>query len=153
MLPAAVLTATLTPYSVGLEWLKVRFDLVDRVVERSADRLVSVKAVTAAEEYLGDHFPGFPILPGVMMLECLIQAGRELVAGEPGCPAFGGDRPLVLEDVRNVRYGNMVKPGQSLHVEVQLRKHDGDAFELQGTGKVEGQVAVQGRFRLAPMPQ
>ncbi len=131
----------------------MRFDLVDRVVERSEDRLVSVKAVTAAEEYLGDHFPGFPILPGVMMLECLVQAGRELVTGNAAGDPSGAGVPLVLAEVRNVRYGNMVRPGQTLHVEVTLRKQTGEGWDLQGTGKVDGQVAVQGRFRLAPMPQ
>ena len=123
----------------------MRFQLVDRVVERSADRLVSVKAVTAAEEYLGDHFPGFPVLPGVMMLEALVQAARELVTdgGETG--------PLVVGDVRNVKYGNMVRPGQTLQVEVTLRGRDEAGFDFQGTGTVEGSIAVQGRFRLVPL--
>lgn len=123
----------------------MRFQLVDRVLERSADRLVSVKAVTAAEEYLGDHFPGFPVLPGVMMLEALVQAARELVSdgGEQG--------PLVAAEVRNVKYGNMVRPGQTLQVEVTLRGRDEAGYDFQGTGTVDGLVAVQGRFRLAPL--
>ncbi len=125
----------------------MRFELIDRIVDRQADSLTGIKTVTAAEEYLADHFPGFPVLPGVMMLEAMVQAGRLFVAGSDEQP--GG--PLVVTRVRNVRYGNMVRPGQALEVKVSLRKQDETGFEFQGEGKVEGQLAVQGRFRLEPL--
>jgi 3-hydroxyacyl-[acyl-carrier-protein] dehydratase len=138
------------------EVVTVRFVLIDRVLERQPDRLVAIKNVTAAEEYLGDHFPGFPVLPGVMMLEALVQAGRTLLAGIDPAP----ERPLVLAEVRNIRYGNMVRPGQSLRVEVSLKsggKPGGDGgepgWEFTGTGTVDGQVAVQGRFTLKPLAE
>jgi 3-hydroxyacyl-[acyl-carrier-protein] dehydratase len=124
----------------------VRFELIDQILERHPDRLTAVKNVTAAEEYLGDHFPGFPVLPGVLMLEAMVQAARQLAQPQPG------PQPLVLAEVRNVRYGNMVRPGQSLKVEVELRGHDERGFEFAGVGRVDGQVAVQGRFRLAAPP-
>jgi 3-hydroxyacyl-[acyl-carrier-protein] dehydratase len=128
----------------------LRFELIDRVLERQADRLTAMKMVSHAEEYLADHFPGFAVLPGVMMLETLAQAARLLV-GE-------GDDPrviaLVLSEVRNLKYGNMVRPGQALTVEVTLRqRHEDGSFEFQGVGKVAEQIAVQGRFRLAPLEQ
>lgn len=126
----------------------MRFNLIDRVLERAADRVVAVKCVTAAEEYLDDHFPGFPVLPGVMMLEALVQAGRLLV-GEAGGAASGV--PLVVTGVRNVRYSSMVRPGESLRVDVRLRGVDGDAWDLEGIGTVDDQTAVQGRFRLTPL--
>ncbi len=140
----------------------MRFELIDRVVERHPDRLVAVKSVTSAEEYLGDHFPGFPVLPGVMMLEALVQAGRLLLAGDAPAdptsryPASAGHPtptadPLVLTEVRNVRYGSMVRPGETLRVEVTLTGREGDAWTFTGTGDVSGQLAVQGRFRLAPL--
>lgn len=123
----------------------MRFDLIDRVLEQTADRLVAVKNVTSAEEYLQDHFPSFPVLPGVMMLETLVQAARTLLAGDS---RIVNDEPLVLAQVRNVRYGNMVRPGQSLVVEVTIRGTDDLGWEMMGVGKVDGQVAVQGRFRM-----
>ena len=143
-------TAAKAAWNTGL-----RFELVDRVLERTAERIVTIKSVTSAEEYLADHFPDFPVLPGVMMLEAMVQAGRLLAAGpEGGADPRSCDtgQPLMLAQVRNVRYGNMVRPGQSLTVEVTVRgRTDDGSVDLQGTGSVDGQVAVQGRFTLAPM--
>ncbi|MEX0774328.1 MAG: hypothetical protein WD042_01300 [Phycisphaeraceae bacterium] len=126
----------------------MKFDLIDRIVEQDDDHLTAVKSVSAAEEYLADHFPGFPVLPGVMMLETLVQAARRLLEARRGPAA----PPLVLAQVRNVRYGNMVRPGQSLRVQVTLRGGDDQAgYDLAGVGSVDDQVAVQGRFTLKPL--
>ena len=125
----------------------MKFDLIDRVTQRDDTSLSAVKNVSAAEEYLGDHFPGFPILPGVMMLETLVQAARQFAAGADNPPTT----PLVISEVRNVRYGGMVRPGQTLDVTVTLRKRDGHDYAFQGVGKVGEQIAVQGRFSLQPL--
>lgn len=143
----------------------MRFELIDRVVERGPSHLVAVKSVTVAEEYLADHFPGFPVLPGVLMLEALAQAGRrfilddaadtqETTPGEKNVPvraAHAGPGRLVITEVKNVRYGNMVRPGQSLRVHVTLRGQSDGAYEFDGAGTVDDQPAVQGRFTLAEM--
>lgn len=123
----------------------MRFELIDAVVERAEGRLTAVKSVTAAEEYLADHFPTFPVLPGVMMMEAMVQAARALLAGE------GSARPWVLAEVRNVRYGNMVRPGQQLRITVERLKSEGDRVTFQGRGTVDDQPAVQGRFVLRPV--
>ena len=132
----------------------MRFKLIDQVVEREPDRLVAVKNVSLAEEYLADHFPEFPVLPGVMMLEALVQAARELIGsttdGQPSEAQIEAG-PFVLAQVRNIRYGNMVRPGQCLQVEVVLRRQIDGEWEFDGVGRVDEQVAVQGRFRLAPL--
>ncbi len=131
----------------------MKFELIDRVIEQGSDRIVALKNVSSAEEYLADHFPSFPVLPGVMMLETLVQAARLMLATHAKA---AGNQPLVLAEVRNIRYGNMVRPGQSLRVEVTLRGESrGDtgipAWDLNGVGKVDDQVAVQGRFFLTPL--
>ncbi len=126
----------------------MKFFLIDRVIEQTDDSIVAIKALTNAEEYLDDHFPGFPVMPGVMMLETLVQAARRLIRDADGPTSPG---PLVLSQARNIRYAAMVRPGQTLRVEVKLRKrHEDGTLDFQATGSVEDEVAVQGRFSLAP---
>lgn len=127
----------------------MRFDLVDRVLERSSRRIVAIKNVTAAEEYLADHFPSFPVLPGVLMLEAMVQAARNLADAPPSSP------PLVLGGVRALKYGRFVRPGETIRVEVDLVKREGDAAEFRGQVLLPDpsgtdSVAASGRFTLRP---
>lgn len=130
----------------------MHFRLIDTVLERAADRAVAIKNVTAAEEYLGDHFPGFPVLPGVFMVEAMVQAAREVLTVR-GQPRF------VLGGVKALRYGSFVRPGEALRVEVQVDKvlEDGSvSFRGQGVVLRHGQdappdTAVSGRFTMRPL--
>lgn len=133
----------------------MHFDLVDRVLELSGERIVALKQVSLAEEYLQDHFATFPVLPGVMMLEAMVQAGRRLV--ESRDPAAAAGMPLVLGKVRALKYGRFVKPGSALRVEVTLGKTGDGEWDLRGEGTViepgmtpgaPGPTAVSGRFTL-----
>jgi 3-hydroxyacyl-[acyl-carrier-protein] dehydratase len=128
----------------------MKFDLVDQVLEQSENHIVTIKQVSQAEEYLGDHFPGFPILPGVLMLESMVQAASRLCSKS-------GER-LVLGEVKAVKYGAMVRPGNRLRVEVSITKESPDgSFACKGTGTVlkndteETQTAVAGRFTIRPV--
>lgn len=127
----------------------MRFELVDKVLEVSATRIVAVKAVALSEEYLADHFPTFPILPGVLMLEAMVQAARKLAEGAGG----GEERPLVLGRVRTLKFGQFVPPGSVLRLEVDLAKREGDSWDFRGQALLEGEtpeVAASGRFVLRP---
>jgi 3-hydroxyacyl-[acyl-carrier-protein] dehydratase len=152
----------------------MHFSLIDRVLEHSVgqsdrpDRLVAIKHVSAAEEYLQDHFATFPVLPGVLMLEAMVQAARELLVRTE--PRFAGDAARsqprwVLGKVRALKYGTFVPPGSTLRVEVERLKSDDrgqtGAVEFKGVGKVihpgsagwgtdpsEAATAVSGRFAL-----
>ena len=95
----------------------MHFALIDCILSRTPDSLVAIKHVSLAEEYLQDHFPGFPILPGVLMLEAMVQAGRELVRAHPQA-----DGRVVLGQVRALKYGTFVKPGRTIRIEVSLLK-------------------------------
>ena len=127
----------------------MRFSLVDQVLEQSKDRLVCVRALSSGEEYLRDHFEGFPVMPGVLMLEAMVQASVMLLREkDERCGTW------VLGSARGVRYSNMVRPGQVLRIEVVLRSFEPDQAELQGSGIVldpgesEGAQAVTGRLTL-----
>ena len=130
----------------------MHFDLIDGVLERSDDRIVVVKQVSQAEEYLKEHFPGFAVLPGVMMVETMVQAARRLMA-DRGVPR------LVLGEVRALKFGAMVRPGEALEVEVTVKGPDDDGqFTCRGTGKVRrsdgvtaSETAASGRFTMRPL--
>jgi len=130
----------------------VHFELIDRVLEQTPDRIVTLKQVTAAEEYLQDHFPTFPVLPGVLMLEAMVQAARRLADAS-------GRRRYVLGKVRALKYGRFVKPGAGLRVEVTMGKNpDNGSLDFRGEARLvepgntlpaaDLPVAVSGRFTL-----
>lgn len=130
----------------------MRFRHIDAVLEQSDDRIVAVKNVTLAEEYLADHFPSFPVLPGVFMLEALVQAARRLCPAAP--PRF------VLGGVKALRYGTFVSPGEALRLEVVRQKvDDAGVITFKGEGRVvtpgtdpgEADTAVSGRFTMRPV--
>jgi 3-hydroxyacyl-[acyl-carrier-protein] dehydratase len=123
----------------------VKFNLIDRIEHLSAERVVGVKYVSLAEEYLADHFPTFPVLPGVMMLEAITQAAGWLLHHRT---AFGKSM-AVLKDARNVKYGTFVAPGQALRVEVDFARQTDAGASFKAAGYVADAVAVQARVELA----
>ena len=132
----------------------MKFNLLDKVIEQTPERVVAIKQVSLAEEYLADHFPTFPILPGVMMLEAMVQAARVMLTDR-------SPTPLVLGQVKALKYGSMVRPGEALVVEVTLSKElSGGCYQCRGTGTVrrnggeetaDGETAVSGRFTMRPI--
>lgn len=135
----------------------MKFQLIDAILEQTSDRIVAVKNVSAAEEYLADHFPSFPILPGVLMIEAMVQAARVMIESE----RLGSER-FVLGTVKALKYGAMVRPGDALIVEVTGTQNDDGAFACRGVGRVrrarrdrqsgekpdEDETAVSGRFTM-----
>lgn len=135
----------------------MHFRLVDQVLERSAERAVTLKNVSLAEEYLQDHFPGFHVLPGVFMLEALVQSARVVLSERIGAPRGR----MVLGEVRALKYGSFVRPGDGLRCEVTLDKiHDDGRVSFKGVGVVlrsadraagDPDTAVSGRFTMRPV--
>jgi 3-hydroxyacyl-[acyl-carrier-protein] dehydratase len=126
----------------------VKFNLIDRIEHLSAERIVAVKYVSLAEEYLADHFPTFPVLPGVMMLEAITQAAGWLLHSRSGF----AKSMAVLKEAKNVKYGTFVAPGQTLRVEVDLAKltdTGGATFKAAGYTGSENALAVQARIEIA----
>src|SRR5882724_6020341 len=123
----------------------VKFNLVDKIEQLTDERIVVVKNVSLAEEYLADHFPTFPVLPGVMMLEVAVQAAGWLMHHRTNF----AKSMAVLKEARNVKYGQFVAPGNFLRVEVELLKalEAGATFKALGTvGEAQG---FQTRLELA----
>ncbi len=123
----------------------MKFALVDRILEiESAKRIVAVKAVSLAEEYLADHFPTFPVLPGVLMLEAMAEAGawlvREALDFAPNV--------ILLRSAKNVTYKSFVKPGNVLRLEVTCRRLAHDGSDFSGVGYCHRDEVVRARFSL-----
>jgi 3-hydroxyacyl-[acyl-carrier-protein] dehydratase len=124
----------------------MRFNLVDRIVEVQPGKgLRAVKNLTLGEEYLADHFPTFPVMPGVLMLQALVEAGAWLLRITDDFR----HSVVVLREAKNVKYGSFLEPGRRLGVEVELVERDGDRAMFKGKGESDGQLTVTARFTLA----
>lgn len=127
----------------------MKFNLIDKIERLDTDRIIAVKHVSRAEEYLADHFPTFPVLPGVMMLEAITQAAGWLLHHRRG---FSRSM-AVLKEARNVKYGRFVAPGDWLTVDVEWVKDAGDGaggvFKATGSVGVPPLPAVSARIELA----
>jgi len=125
----------------------MRFVLIDRIVALEVgSRITAVKNLSLAEEYLADHFPGFPVMPGVLMLEAMTQAGAWLVrASEQFAHSM-----VVLKEARNVKYASFVEPGQQLTVVAEISGENERETKLKAWGTVDdtGVTVVSGRLTL-----
>jgi 3-hydroxyacyl-[acyl-carrier-protein] dehydratase len=123
----------------------MRFWLLDtiRSYEPGA-RLTAVKNVTLTEEYLADHFPEFPVLPGVFMLEAATEAGAWLLRlSEDFAHSI-----ITLKEAKNVKYADFVPPGHALTVTVALIKRDGRLATFSVEGQVGERPTLSGRLVL-----
>jgi len=129
----------------------MKFQLVDRIESiEPGKRIVTVKALSLAEEYLADHFPAFPVMPGVLMLEAMVQSAAWLTRLAQNYTKS----VIVLSAARNVRYGSFVQPGRVFRAEVDATSMDdrGAKFKAAGfvceAGQAEVRQAVTARLEL-----
>jgi len=123
----------------------MRFTLIDRILELEPGvRITAVKSLSLAEEYLADHFPRFPVMPGVLMLEAMTQAGAWLVrVSEDFAHSM-----VVLRQAANVKYGQFVEPGQTLTVTAEVLSQTERETKLKAFGRINGQLTVSARLVL-----
>jgi 3-hydroxyacyl-[acyl-carrier-protein] dehydratase len=123
----------------------MRFWLLDTIRSyESGERLTAVKNVALTEEYLADHFPEFPVLPGVFMLEAATQAGAWLLRLSENF----AHSIISLKEVKNVKYADFVPPGHSLEVTVSIIKRDDRLATLKVDGHIGERSTLSGRLVL-----
>ncbi len=126
------------------------FLLVDRVVEYDveAKRIVAIKSVTATEWFFQGHFPGQPIMPGVLQVEALAQTMGIYVAQQPGF----GDRLGLFASIEECRFKHMVTPGDQLRLEVTMERLGSKYGRGRAVATVDGEVACEAMlaFLIAP---
>jgi 3-hydroxyacyl-[acyl-carrier-protein] dehydratase len=123
----------------------MRFTFVDRVLDLEPGvKITTVKCLSMAEEYLADHFPRFPVMPGVLMLESMTEAGAWLIrATEDFAHSI-----VTLKEARQVRFADFVQPGRTLTVTAEIQQFEGPDVKLKVQARLDDHVAASGRLVL-----
>ncbi|CAN5505442.1 bifunctional UDP-3-O-[3-hydroxymyristoyl] N-acetylglucosamine deacetylase/3-hydroxyacyl-ACP dehydratase [soil metagenome] len=117
------------------------FLLVDRIIEMDPPkRVVGLKNVTINEPFFQGHFPGHPIMPGVLIVEAMAQVGGMLLMGAVPDPA---NKVVYFTSLNNVKWRKPVKPGDQLRMELEMLQVRGMMCRMQGVAKVDGEVVCE----------
>jgi 3-hydroxyacyl-[acyl-carrier-protein] dehydratase len=114
--------------------------MVDRILEIREDSIVGIKNVTADEPHFAGHFPGYPVMPGVLIVEAMAQAAGILVAKL--APHTRG-KIMFLASVEDAKFRKPVVPGDVLRLEMKLLRLKATIAKMQGLATVDGQVVAE----------
>lgn len=124
---------------IGLLPHRYPFLLVDRVLEVDGEKALTLKNVTVNEPFFTGHFPGLPIMPGVLILEALAQSAAILALEK----SAGRPTLFMLTGVDKVRFRRRVVPGDQLRMEVRLLKHHNPLWKMRAEARVDGELAAE----------
>lgn len=120
------------------------FLLVDRVLDlKPGKSIIAIKNVTCNESFFEGHFPEVKIMPGVLIVEALAQAGGILLYHSLPDPM---KKFVVLSKIQNARFRKMVKPGDQLRLEVEVMKVKARICHVRGRASVDGEVVAEGEI-------
>ena len=123
----------------------MRFILIDKIVSLEKSKCIkTVKNVSLAEEYLADHFPTFPVLPGVLLLEGLVESASWLVRETENF----AHSMILLEQARNVKYKSFLAPGSQIEYAVEAKTIEENVSSFSGVGLSQGEQIIEARFGL-----
>jgi len=125
---------------LGLLPHRYPFLMVDRILKLEKGRVATIKNVTFNEPYFNGHFPGHPVMPGVLIVEALAQSAAILALNETGADP---SRLFMLTGLNKVRFRRRVLPGDQLEMEVKLLKFHRPLWRMHGVAKVDGELAAE----------
>jgi UDP-3-O-[3-hydroxymyristoyl] N-acetylglucosamine deacetylase / 3-hydroxyacyl-[acyl-carrier-protein] dehydratase len=116
------------------------FLLIDRILEIESTRIVGLKNVTINEPFFQGHFPGHPIMPGVLIIEAMAQVGGMMLMGSLPEPDA---KVVYFMSLNDVKFRRPVKPGDQLRFELDLVQRRGPVCKMRGVAKVDGEVVAE----------
>jgi 3-hydroxyacyl-[acyl-carrier-protein] dehydratase len=123
----------------------MKFVLIDKIISLdSGKQIKTVKSVSLAEEYLADHFPAFPVLPGVLLLEGMIESASWLVRQKQDF----ANSIVLLEQARNVKYKSFAAPGMQIEYTVTAKSIEDNVSSFTGSGVCGNEPIVEARLSL-----
>jgi len=122
------------------------FLFVDKVIELTDTKIRAIKEISPEEPFFKGHYPGNPLMPGVLICESIFQTGAILLSSIIG--DIGKGTP-VLTRINNAKFKNMVKPGAILELEAELVEKVGNAFFMKGKATSEGKTVVTVEFAVS----
>lgn len=123
------------------------FLFVDEILEVTEDQIICQKTFTGKEAFFQGHYPDFPLVPGVLLCEAALQAGavflsKKMAADES---TFSGKMPVVAK-MSDIRFRQIVRPGETVKIQVNLEDFYANAFTMNGTVTVNGKMSVKLKF-------
>ena len=118
--------------------------LVDRIDEMDTDHVIGIKNVSANEPYFQGHFPDFPVMPGVLVVEAMAQVGAVwLLSSEPDTAAQLATKLVLFTSIEQAKFRKPVFPGDELKIEMKLLKRRSFIFRMKGTATVNGKLVAE----------
>lgn len=123
------------------------FLFVDRIVERAEGRILAERSIRADEPHFAGHYPGAPLMPGVLVCEACFQTGA-MILSIAGSATVSGKKP-VLTRILEAKFRGMVRPGDVMRIQVEQEEKMGDAFVMNGRVDVAGKNVLRVKFIVA----